>query len=87
MRAPKVAPDLTDAVDAELGKMLAADIHWMAQRADLPPGARPSETGSLMLDAGPSGYGDTRYTRVLRRLAVLFLDTLEAEAAGLEAAE
>jgi hypothetical protein len=66
-----------ETVAAEIGRLIAADVHWMVMRLDQPPGP---DGNTRALDGGPAGYADTRYTRVLRKLAEHLIVTLETEA-------
>lgn len=64
-------------VAAEIGKLIAADVHWMAQRFDV---AGVTDAGIRAMDNGPIPFADTRYTRLLRVLADQLVTGLEKEA-------
>jgi hypothetical protein len=54
-------------IEEELYKLLAGDIHWMAQRLDLPAAYEMSE---LRVADGP-------YQRILRQLARVWVEELQ----------
>jgi hypothetical protein len=68
----EISPGVHDAFEAEIGRLIAQDEHWMMQRLDAPDG--------LIMDGGPSVIADTRYTRVLRKMAEAFIAELEKDA-------
>jgi hypothetical protein len=58
-----------DRIIEKTTRLIAEDVLWMAQRMDLP----------LAHPANDPRIADTRYTRLLRRLATTFMDVIEKE--------
>jgi hypothetical protein len=55
----------------ELPPRLIEDVIWMAQRMDVPAGT--------VVAGGHVNYLDTRYTRMLKAMAISMMDAIEKE--------
>jgi hypothetical protein len=61
-----------DGIIEKTTRLMAEDVLWMAQRMDL-------TEGYIVGDLREVRVADTRYTRLLRRVATTFMDVIEKE--------